>query len=123
MANMGFPGLGSLMARRRVGYTQVTLTLIGFGLGLVAGLWFIVWSLVNWSRYHDPDTDPFVALHDLWQVVRWPLLGIGLFAVSWLWALVTSISLWRQAVADDASGRRAVPPRLADLPKKISENQ
>lgn len=122
MANVGFPGLGSLMARRRVGYAQVTLTLIGFGLGLVAGLWFIVWSLVNWSRYHNPDTDPFVALHDLWQVVRWPLLGIGLFAVSWFWALATSISLWRRATPGETSGG-STPPRLVDLPKKNPEKQ
>jgi len=112
MANVGFPGLGSLMAGRRVGFAQTTLTLIGFVLGLVAGLRFIVWSLVNWSRYHNPDTDPFVALHDLWQVARWPLLGITLFAVSWLWALVTSLGLVHEAKKDRSTNHRQ-PPKLS----------
>jgi len=47
--------------------------------------------------------------------------GLICFAAAWAWSLVTSISLWRQAVADDAGGRRSAPPRLADLPKKKSE--
>lgn len=99
------------MAGRLVGYVQITLTIIGFVMGLLFGLRFIVWSLVNWSKYHDPNIDPFIAMRDLWLAARWPLFGIGLFAVSWLWSLITSLSLVHQAKrsGQDKPGQ---PPKI-----------
>jgi len=107
--NLGFPGFGSLMAGRAVGYAQATLTVAGFALTLICGLPAIVWYLRNWSKFNDPMADPLDNLHALWLALRWTLLGMGLFGVSWLWALMTSLMILRSAPKNEAAG---LPPRL-----------
>jgi len=89
--NLGFPGSGSLMARRLVGYPQILLTMSGILLSMLFGLRFIAWFLSNWSRLQNPNADPMAGLHELWLQVRWALLGMGLFALAWIWGLVSGL--------------------------------
>jgi hypothetical protein len=109
------PGSGSITGGRRVGYLQMMLAVVGFGVSLWSGTGFMVWSFKNLSRFQDPATDPLMALQELWRAARWPLAGLGLFAVAWLWALVTSLSLMHQARAVRPVVSSRPPPRLADL--------
>ncbi len=96
------------MAGRRSGYAQALLMLCGLALTLIFGLRFIHWSLVNWTRLHAADADPWETLNGMWLVVRWPLLGLGVFFVGWIWALGTSCHILRDA----KTAERQVPPRL-----------
>ena len=91
--NLGFPGSGSLMAGRLVGYPQILMTLSGILLSMLFGLRFIGWFMANWSRLQNPNGDPMENLHELWLQVRWALLGIVLFAVAWLWGLVSGLMI------------------------------
>lgn len=43
--------------------------------------------------------------------------------ISWSWMLMSCVSMVRQAKAQEAKDSQNLPPRLADLPKKNSENQ
>ncbi len=107
--NLALPGFGSLMAGRRVGYPQATLTVVAFALTVFFGLKFLAWGLKNWPAINDPETDPVETLRGLWRFGRWAFLGIALFAGNWLWALTTNISILRSV----AAGRAAVkPPKL-----------
>ncbi len=96
-ANLAIPGLGSVIAGRKVGLVQLAIYFLGFALTLIFGVSFVLWALSHWSQFYGefnrPDSDPSVALADLWHRTRWALLGIVLFAVSWLWALWTSRDL------------------------------
>ena len=76
---------------------------------MLFGLRFILWSLSNWSRLHDPQSDQIAALGETWQEVRWALLGIGIFAVGWIWALATSLSI----LSESTQSQPPVPPRLS----------
>src|ERR1041385_5349910 len=88
--NLALPGFGSLAAGRRVGYLQVALMITGMALTMILGVRFVLWTLTNWSRLHDPMADQVAALGEMWLAVRWALLGIGIFGLGWLWALATS---------------------------------
>ncbi|HEY4417122.1 MAG TPA: hypothetical protein VGO57_15645 [Verrucomicrobiae bacterium] len=100
-ANLAVPGLGSLVAGRKVGLIQMAIYFCGFALTLFFGLRFVFGALSNWSafygEFHDPNMDALAALNDLWRRTHWALLGITLFAVSWLWALATSWTLLAEA--------------------------
>jgi hypothetical protein len=106
--NLALPGFGSLAAGRKSGYFQATLTIVGMAFTMIFGIRFIIWSLSNWSRLHDPASDQFAALGEMWQGVRWALLGIGIFAIGWVWALATSLAILSSATR----GQPSVPPRL-----------
>ena len=90
------PGLGSLMAGRRVaGLGQLVLAVVGFA--LVVG-WFVLFAIQTYNRLVNDATPQSVA-------------GLGAaggvaFGAAWVWALVTSLSILRQA-------RRNEPPLLA----------
>jgi hypothetical protein len=100
-ANLAVPGLGSVIAGRKVGFVQMTIYFSGFALTSFFGLRFVLWALLHWSAFYgefnNPDTDFLSALTDLWQRTRWAFLGIILFAISWLWALATSRRLLAEA--------------------------
>lgn len=108
--NLVLPGFGSLMAKRRAGWFQAALTVVGFGLTTICGVRFVIWFFQNTDAIYGADSDPVEVLSNVWRAVRWALAGIGLFGVSWLWALATNSSILRPAprAADDAGK----PPRL-----------
>jgi hypothetical protein len=100
-ANLAVPGLGSIVAGRKVGFAQMAVYFSGFGLTVGFGLRFVLWALSHWSQFynefHSPDADAIAAMTDLWLRTRWAFLGIALFAISWLWALSTSRALLADA--------------------------
>ncbi len=107
--NLALPGSGSLVAGRRSGYPQLALAGLGLVLSMIFGLRFIFWFFANWSRLHQPSTDPFAALGEMWLVLRWALLGLGVFLVSWLWALGTSFRILNSVTGSEKSN---APPRF-----------
>ena len=112
-SNLALPGAGSLMAGRRVGYAQVALALVGFGLSLFFGGRVLTWLLAHYRQYFQ---EPDRYLGELWGPMKWALLGIGIFALAWVWAMVTSLLIVTQppAPAPDPANvpPRIVPPRL-----------
>lgn len=101
--NCAFPGSGSLLAGRKVGYLQSVLTFTGFALTLGFGFHFVVWGVRHWSELTNPSGDPLESLLNLWRASRGVILGLGLFGFSWIWAFITSMTILSTA-------RRAVPP-------------
>lgn len=101
--NLGLPGVGSLLAGRKVGVFQLILSISALILTTVFGVKFAVWYFTNREQLSDPNADPFAMLKALWLAVRWALLGMVLFGVSVCWALVTSWDILRAA-------RQAAPP-------------
>jgi 4a-hydroxytetrahydrobiopterin dehydratase len=89
---LGTPGLGSLMAGRRVaGAGQLVLAVAGFT--LVA-----IWFVKQMTQFYGQISGSVPV-----QPVGWiGLLGGGIFALAWVWSLVTSLSLMRQAAAANA---------------------
>lgn len=106
--NLVIPGGGSLLAGRRVGYLQLILCGMGFGLTLIFGLKFVMWSLQHWAELRDPSADPMENLRTIWYGCRWALAGLGLFGMAWIWALLTSMGILRAARSQAAPG--AKPP-------------
>ena len=107
--NLALPGSGSLVAGRRAGYFQLALAGLGLVLSMIFGLRFIFWFFANWTRLHQPSTDPLAALGEMWLGLRWAVVGLGVFLVSWLWALGTSLSILNSA---DGSEKSNAPPRF-----------
>lgn len=105
-SNCVFPGLGSLLGGRRIGYAQACLTLISFTLTAVFGARFLIWAIRHWSEIQSPGADPVESLLNLWRACRGAMLGMVLFAIAWLWALVTSLSL-----------RHRTPTTITQAPK------
>ena len=49
--------------------------------------------------------------------------GAVCFAASYVWTFIACVNLYRRAKTGERKSLEHVPPRLADLPKKNSENQ
>jgi hypothetical protein len=96
---LGAPGLGSLMAGRRVaGAGQLLLAIIGFV--LVIG-WFVLNARAAYDMWAN-DAEP--------KPVWWPgEIGGAIFLLSWVWALVTNMQILRSARKD---GLPIDPPLL-----------
>src|SRR5262245_25650491 len=102
VTNLGFPGAGSLMGGKIVGYPQLLMTVCGLGISMICGGKFLTWFFANWSRLQNPSGDPLEILAEIWQAVKWPLAGLGLFALAWLWGFVTGWSLLVRAKRAEA---------------------
>jgi hypothetical protein len=96
-ANVALPGSGSLLAGRRSGYAQVTLSLLGLLLtGLFAAAFVQVWVRLGES--------PFSVVYRTGELPEqlkpafWcGVAGIGIFILSLAWAIGTSRSVFREA--------------------------
>lgn len=78
------PGLGSVMARRKVGYVQIVLGLGGFFLTL----WAVIQIALGWVReYQLPEGG------ELYQAA---FTGLAVFLAAWIWSMLTSLELFRQ---------------------------
>lgn len=94
------PGLGSLVAGRRVGWAQLVLALAGVGL-FGYGLWRL---LRDWLASEGPVFEFTRGLGAL-------LAGLGLSLAAWVWALVTSLQVHRAAREGESAPAAAAPPR------------
>ena len=118
---LGTPGLGSLLAGRRIeGALQLLIFLIGF-------VFFCLWAVRSLAQYYEmmfnnaPKTTP--------GSVGLALLGVAICALAWAWSLQTSFSLLREAgkvslesLESFAAGQIKMEPaqiilRLATLPE------
>src|SRR5262245_30116821 len=87
-----FPGLGTLMTGRRVGYAQAAVMLAGFFLTMG----FLIWYLVCVGRYAVNPTWSEDHFKSLYHRCTWSLYwGLGLCAVAWVWSLFSSIAMVR----------------------------
>jgi hypothetical protein len=85
------PGLGSLMAGRRLaGIGQLLLAVAGF---LMVIAWFVLFALETYNELIN-DAPPK-------SVARLGQVGAIIFAAAWLWSLVTSLSVLREARANE----------------------
>ena len=97
------PGLGSLMAGRKIAGTfQLLVALAGFFL-LCAWIFEISYRAFS-EQFGETVSQASTAWMGKW--------GAILFGASWLWSLVTSISLLRQAKMEEKLRGQNVPPKL-----------
>ena len=102
---LAFPGLGSIMARRAIGFVQVGLTLAGFIIFMGFMLWFFA-GLLQVAGDYAADMQQF---QDAAKSRAWiAALGLALVFVAWIWAVFTSIGILRAARAQ--GGPPPVPP-------------
>ena len=88
-----FPGLGSILAGRRVGWAQAALMVSGFVLTMAFFLRYL-WCCVLYLRSTTWDEGAFGASY---APVKWMLrYGCLLCAAAWLWAAVSSAGMWRR---------------------------
>ena len=95
--NLGLPGVGSLLAGRKVGVLQLILSLTALILTIVFGVKFVLWFLANRATLKDPNADPWATLKAMWLALRWAVFGMALFGISVLWAFITSWSVLQAA--------------------------
>jgi len=91
---LAFPGLGTIMAGRRIGYAQATVMVAGFILVMTfMGVWFLaLFRLASDPAWTDAHYDA------QWRSWGWAgLWGALLCGVAWCWALVSSIAIVRLA--------------------------
>ena len=93
LINQGaFPGLGTVMMGRRVGYAQAAIMLAGFFLTMG----FLIWYLICVGRYAANSTWSEDYFRSLYQPYQWSLYwGLGLCAAAWTWSLFSSIAMVR----------------------------
>jgi hypothetical protein len=107
--NLAFPGFGSLLAGRRVGYFQIPFTIIGQIMSLVGTVPAFAWSIANFSRFQEEE-DPIEPFRQMWIHWHWPIIGLAIFFFGLLWAWFTSRSILAEARAKEAM--RPLPPKL-----------
>jgi hypothetical protein len=107
---LAFPGLGTLLAARKIGFAQAALMLVGF---------FVATGYICWFIYHqiqllfDMNTtaQQFSATRfEHWQIGA---IGLGICAVAWTWSLVTSIRLIL-AAPENTPMPPAIPPKISE---------
>ena len=90
---LAFPGMGTIMSGRRIGYVQAAIMLAGFFLTMGFFIWYFVCvarylSNSGWSR------DEFIAT---FRPCLWSLYwGIGLSALAWFWSLKSSLEILKE---------------------------
>ena len=94
MNQLAFPGIGTVMARRKIGYFQAAIMISGFLLTMYFFCWYIG-SLLQAPFQNDWNETRFYA-----EVARRKWIGIigGIIcAAAWLWALMSSLSIIKEA--------------------------
>lgn len=95
LVNQGaFPGLGTIMMGRRVGYLQAAVMIAGFVLSMGFMTYYLacLGSLATHANSTQADFTERIRPH--WWALFW---GFGLCAAAWCWALASSVSLLREA--------------------------
>lgn len=95
---LAFPGLGTILAGRRIGYAQAAVMVVGFV--LVMG--YLILYLGASYRYLQTPGWTQADFEARYRPYLWALYdGIGLCLVAWIWSLRSSFALWRQARTAD----------------------
>ena len=99
---LAFPGLGTILAGRRIGYVQAVLMVAGFILATGFLLWYIFCAFrytanANWTE---------ATFRAQYEPFKWAFrVGLILCGMAWAGALLSSLSLLRTVRA--ASEHRA----------------
>lgn len=88
------PGLGTLLAGQKVGFVQLILMLVGFGLVM---LFMVMWFAATFRLASDLawTEEQYQAQVRLWRWALW--VGLGLCGLAWGWALASSIAIVRRS--------------------------
>lgn len=95
-----FPGLGTVMARRRWGYTQSVLMVAGFCLAVIFMISYLREQL---RQLLSSNPGRSVSAAEYAWMGWW---GFGLCVVAWVWAALSSWNIW-----SDAQKARSGPGR------------
>jgi len=91
---LAFPGAGTVMAGRAVGYVQATIMVAGF----VLTMWYLlVWinGIFSFALSNSADETQYKAGY---KAYTWTLqYGVALTLIAWFWSLVSSIAIIRSA--------------------------
>ncbi len=90
---LAFPGLGTVLARRRFGYVQAAIMVAGFLLvvGYFGWIFLGLWDFIR--------TADETAWYARWRAGAWAgLTGLGLVALAWCAALLSSIRIGLDAM-------------------------
>ena len=94
---LAFPGMGTVMAKRKVGYIQAALMLAGFT--LITG--YFCWLMYCVFRLFQTGDD--VAWESNYRQYFWSWQwGLMLCGAAWLWALISSFQMFKSAKSSDA---------------------
>ena len=91
---LAFPGAGTVMAGRKIGYVQATIMVAGFVLTMLYMLAIMgsLFTLITDSRMSEAQ---FQAQRDHYLLAG--KIGLALCVVAWLWSLGSSIGMVRHA--------------------------
>jgi len=94
MNQLAFPGLGTVMGGRKIGYVQALLMIVGFALTLYFMCWYIA-SLLQAPFQSDWNEGAF---HGELSHRKWTgIVGAIVCLIAWLWALVSSLAILKEA--------------------------
>ena len=98
LVNQGaFPGLGTILSGRRIGYAQAALMLAGFFLTM--GFMLLYLSCMFGFASNNSWTE--TTLRDCYRPHLWMLFTGGpATAAAWLWALTSSLQILHDATVD-----------------------
>ena len=106
MNALAFPGLGTIMAGRAIGYVQAAVMSLGFFLFAGFMLWYLVSSVGALNRFMLSGVQEDLSQqYRPWLWVLW--LGLGLSVFAWVWSVVSSLVVLKQAPAVTET-----PPRI-----------
>jgi hypothetical protein len=102
LVNLAFwPGLGSVLARRKSGWVQMAMAM--------GGLFTLFFALQQFMAMLMEETrEPRWSDHFVWEAI----IGVGLFAVAWIWGLFTGLSI---------RARVGQPPKLPPVPPPMKK--
>ena len=87
-----FPGLGTILSGRRIGYVQATIMLIGFFLTMA----FMLYYLTCAARYATTATWTEAEFSSKYKPYLWALYwGIGSCVIAWIWSFASSLQILR----------------------------
>jgi len=87
-----FPGLGTILAGRRIGYLQAALMVVGF----ILSMGFLVFYLTCVAHYVAGANWTENEFKARYQPHLWALYwGLGACVVAWAWALASSWQIWQ----------------------------
>lgn len=103
---LAFPGLGTILAGRRIGYLQAGLMLGGFILATGFMLWYIFCALSYAANAHWTEA----TFRSQYEPFKWTFyVGLILCGLAWAGAMISSLSLLRAA-------RTAAEPKTGGAP-------
>lgn len=89
---LAFPGLGTIMAQRKIGYLQAAVMIAGFVLTMGFLLTYLS-AVAQYLQHSEWSEEQFRAqyLPHQWAIVA----GTSLCGLAWIWALVSSWQIWK----------------------------